>query len=173
MTVQRFSDAGERRVRALQTGLAVGLLVLAALAVLVKGSTAPCVQWPVLLLVLAGALLLERHRRRTLPSTAGLGVAATVPDHATRTGRAQRLWGRLQRRISDGVVHGHEEGERCNSICRRTRPLDEPARACTPVPVLTSIPTTVPAHGCKPGRLGQPGTARSRSPRSLGPRINS
>lgn len=173
MTVQRFSDAGERRVRALQTGLAVGLLVLAALAVLVKGSTVPSVQWPVLLLVLTGALLLERHRRRMLPSTAGPGVAARAPGHAPRTGHAQRLWGWLQRQISDGVVHGHEEGERCNPMCRRTRPLDEPARACTPVLVLTSIPTTVPAHGCKPGRLGQRGAARSRSSRSLGPRVNS
>jgi len=114
--VQRSRDAGGRRVRALQICAAVGLLVLAVLA---ERSTAPSLQVPVLLLVLAGALLIERRQRGPRPRAAGPAFAATPPGAGLRPG-CGRLWGWLQRQISDGVVHGHEEGERCNDLCRRT-----------------------------------------------------
>lgn len=60
--MKNFSDAGERSVKALQVGLAVGLLVLVVMA---EWSTAS-VQWPILLLVLVGALLIERRQRGVL-----------------------------------------------------------------------------------------------------------
>lgn len=167
MKVQRSRDAGGRGVWALQMGAAVGLLVLAVLA---EHSTAPSLQVPVLLLVLAGALLIERRQRGPLPRAAGPAAAATPPGAGLRPGCA-RLWGWLQRQISDGVVHGHEEGERCNALCRRTRPLDERTSALTP----TLAPILVPgsARACVPGRPGQRGAARLRSPRSTGTRISS
>lgn len=173
MAVQRFGDTARRRVRALQVGLAVGLLLLAALAVLAKGSTGPFMQWPVLLLVLAGALLIERQHRGALPSAVRARVAGKAPGEAPRPGRARRLWGWLQGLISDGVVHGHGEGERCNDLCRRTRPVDEPAQEGAPSLVTALGPGRVPARACRSARLGQRGAARTRSARSSGPRVNS
>lgn len=35
----------------------------------------------------------------------------------------------LSRQLTDGWVHGHEEGEACNSSCYRTRAADEPPQA--------------------------------------------
>lgn len=119
MKVQRFGDTGgERRVKALQVGLAVGLAVLVVLA---EWSTALSVQLPVLLLVLVGALLTERRQRGPLQPIARPPAAAAPLGGARPPGPRRRIWRWLQRQISEGVVHGHEEGERCNDLCRRTR----------------------------------------------------
>lgn len=127
-------------MKALQLGLAVGLLVLLGLA---ERSTGAAVQWPVLLLVLIVALLAERHQRRrarALRSAPARPAGATASVAAARRGLLQRLRLWVDRQISDGVVHGHEEGERCNGLCRRTRAQDRSWSGPDPHPTARTVP---------------------------------
>lgn len=157
MNGHSLGDAAERRVKALQLGSAVGLLVLIVVA---ERSTAPSVQWPVLVLVLVSALLVERRQRGARQRAAGQPAAGATPQGALRHGRMQRLWLWVQTQISEGVVHGHEEGERCNDLCRRTRAPGTSGAGHAGRPT----PESASARG--QGLPEQRGVAGTRSPRS-------